>query len=376
MLKYFKERGNKLYRLLDRYVGIPLVLITGLGPNRSTAIPASINRIALMKTGAIGDTILLDAVSKDIRKTWPQAKLTFFAGRDNYRVIDMLSEIDEVIALPMNRPWIAAKRIFNSGRFDLWFDFSQWARIDALFTMVARASLKIGFRTTGQYRHYGYDIDVKHRDDVHEIHNFRDLVNIVGVRSQTLPALRENSNSGNEIAISRLPVPYLIFHMFPGGSRAYMKEWPKENWVELTQYCLDKGWAVVLTGGLADFPRAQEFADNEELQGREAVINLAGRSPLKLLPTLLAKSGLVISVNTGVMHMAAAVGAQLIAIHGPTSPLRWGPLSPTATIIKPENMACSPCLNLGFEYKCDQNYCLQSISPKVVINALEKLLTW
>ena len=370
MAKYFKERGNKLYRFLDRYAGIPLAAAAGVFRWRKPAMPATIKRIAILKTACIGDTILLDAVSKDLRKAWPEAQQIFFAGRDNYQMAGILAEIDEVIGLPMSKPWAAAKRINEAGWFDLWLDFSSWARIDALLTRVARAACKIGFMNPGQYRHYAYDFSVEHRRDVHELENYRNLERVAGVRPEAWP--RINGDSGKGTISDFLPSnPYVVLHMFPGGTKAHMKEWPREYWLELAQFLLGKEWAVAFTGGPGDAPRAQAIVD--ELGGNKLVHNLAGRILLPQLPAVLAGSTLVISVNTGVMHLAAAVGARLIALHGPTSPKRWGPLSQHAEIIQPKNMSCSPCLHLGYEYKCKANNCLQNIPAQVVIDVIQSI---
>ena len=323
----------------------------------------------MLRTACIGDTVLLDGISKDLRNTWPDAKQVLFTGRDNSCVSSMLGEIDEVIVLQMNRPWAAAKKIYESGWFDLWLDFGQWARIDALLSLVARAHLKIGFKTSKQYRHYGYDICIEHRHDVHEIDNFRQMIKVAGVKPQAFPALQLITNLA-EIPISFFPdISYVVFHMFPGGSRAEMKKWPLEHWLEVARFCLSEGWAVILTGGPDDFRAAQEFSDK---LGRTAkVFNLAGRLSLEQLALLLAKSNFVVSIDTGVMHMASAIGAKLIAIHGPTSSLRWGPLSKEAQVIEPQNLSCSPCLHLGFEYNCPENYCLQNISSKAIIDLIK-----
>lgn len=369
MGKDFHERGNKFYRLLDRYAGIPLVIMGGVLGFRTSSIPRKVKRIGLLKTACIGDTVLIDAISKDLRRTWPQAKQVFFSGRDNFKVAKMLDEIDQVIVLPMNKPWLAAQEVYKAGEFDLWLDFSQWARIDALLTMVARAKCRVGFKTPKQYRHYGYDISIEHRDDIHEVDNYRNLVNVLEVGGQALPVLRGDSHSGENICSLWADVPYVVFHMFPGGSRAYMKEWPRENWLKAALFCLSRGWAVVLTGGRGDYGRARVFAN--ELCGKEMVFNLAGHLPLEQLPALLAKSKLVVSIDTGVMHMASALGSKLIAIHGPTSPLRWGPLNANAKVIMLEKLNCSPCLHLGFEYYCENNYCMQNISAEVVIDAIK-----
>lgn len=367
MPKAFQERGNFLYHLIDRYAGVPLVMLGGLCRPKGAAVPQVIHKIGILKTACIGDTILLDAISKDLRNKWPHAKQILFTGRDNWHIGNMLDEIDDVIVLPMNRPWAASKIIYAAGRFDVWLDFSQWARIDALLTMVARAACKIGFSTPGQHRHFGYDFKVKHRRDVHELENYRNLARVAGINPQALPAISSGSRQGVnfDLAPER---PYVVLHMFPGGAKAHMKEWPRENWLELAQFLLSAGRTVVFTGGPADVSRAQALV--ERLSSKNRVYNLAGRLALPQLPGLLAGANLVVSVNTGVMHMAAAVGVRLIALHGPTSPQRWGPLSEKAEVIKPQNMGCSPCLHLGFEYKCNSNYCMQNIPAHVVIDTI------
>jgi ADP-heptose:LPS heptosyltransferase len=367
MAKYFKERDNKLYRFLDRYAGIPLVSAAGLLWRRGVEIHSDVRRIALLKTACIGDSVLIDGISKDLRRAWPQAQQVFFAGRDNCQLAEMLQGIDEVVVLPMHSPWKAAQKIYESGRFDLWLDFSQWARIDALLTFCGKAARKIGFMTAGQHRHYGYDICIEHRNDVHELENYRNLIRAVGVKPEALPGLDGNFNT-LDAADFAPNTPYVVFHMFPGGSRAYMKEWPEEQWLQVAHFCLSRGWALVLTGGPGDAGRAQVFIDR--MNGVVPAVNLAGYVRLQQLPKLLSGAKMVISVNTGIMHVAAAVGANLIAIHGPTSPLRWGPLNPKAAIIKPENMDCAPCLHLGFEYKCQENNCLRNIPAQAVIDAI------
>ncbi len=367
MAKYFKERGNKLYRFLDRYAGIPLAWGSRFLRRKIMETPSGVLRIGMLKTACIGDTVLLDGISKDLRRTWPRARQVLLAGRDNYRVAEMMENIDEIIVLPMNNPWKVAKKIQQAGHFDLWLDFSQWARIDALLTTLGRASCKIGFRTSGQHRHYGYDISIDHQKDIHELQNYRNLIRAVGVKGEALPGL---GNFRADVEPDFTPkTPYAVLHMFPGGSRALMKEWPEKQWVQVAHFCVSNGLTVVLTGGSGDVARAQAFID--KMNGNGLVLNLAGSLQLQQLPKFLSNARIVISVDTGVMHIAAASGAKLIALHGPTSPERWGPLNTDAMVIKPENMDCAPCLHLGFEHKCQKNICLRNISAQEVIDAIK-----
>lgn len=372
MIDKKNERGNRTYHLLDRYLGIPLIYLLGIIKKNCAASPSFPKRIAILETAAIGDAILLDAITKDLKGTWPKARQVFFCTQSNYVIVQMLPAVDEVILLPLLKPWTAASIIRRARAFDLWFDFGPWSRINALYSCLAQASCKIGFRTPGQYRHYGYDIQVEHRGDVHEIENYRNLVRAAGVAPQATPALEPDATLLANIPGLRLDRPYAVLHIFAGGSRAYMKEWPEACWLKVIRHLWDKGCRVVFTGGPHDAIRMPMVIDG--LQDDPRVLNLVGRINLKQLAALMAAAKIVISVNTGVMHLAVAVGASLIALHGPTSPIRWGPLSAKAVVVKPVNLKCAPCLNLGFEYGCANNDCLSNISPERVLVHIDQFL--
>jgi ADP-heptose:LPS heptosyltransferase len=100
--------------------------------------------------------------------------------------------------------------------------------------------------------------------------------------------------------------------------------------------------------------------------------NRAGLS-LAATAALLAKARLVVSVNTGVMHLAAAVGVPLIALHGPTSARRWGPVGPRAIALE---SPCDGCgyLDLGFEYSRQPRHCMNAISYRMVHEACAQVL--
>jgi len=73
-----------------------------------------------------------------------------------------------------------------------------------------------------------------------------------------------------------------------------------------------------------------------------------------------------VSVNTGIMHMAACCDAPVVGLHGPTNPLRWGPLTARAHNHAPQGMGCG-YLNLGFEYPALPPDCMGAIAPEDVI---------
>ncbi len=358
------ERGNVKLRLLDRYIGIPVVIALGLIHRRKLFIAQkNIAAIAFMHTAAIGDTVILSASVKDIKNAYPHAALTLFTGSSNYEMAKLLTGIDRIIKLPVNNPIEAIKLIKKSGVFNLWIDFGPWPRLNAIFTYFAKASLKVGFKTKGQYRHYAYDLSVEHTDKNHELHNYRNLLSSLKIPCNNLPSISIESREQikNNIAI----------HMYPGGYKSYLKEWPEERWCQLISRLAALGYEVYLTGGPGDRERAENVASQI---GSNRVKVIAGLYSLKKTISFINEARLVISVNTGIMHIAAALGCNIIALHGPTSVARWGPISENALALH-SSLACSPCLNLGFEYGCDKNACMQDISVAEVLNAVGKLIS-
>ncbi len=363
--KYNNERGSKLLKFLDRYFGIPVIFTLGFFKRRRKK-PRLIEKIALLKTAAIGDTVLLSAIIRDINESMPQAKITFFTGSSNYEIAKIIAETFfnvNVIKLPIKNPFNAIS-IIKQYEFDAWLDFGPWPRLNALFSYFADAKFKVGFKTKNQYRHYIYDVAVEHSDKIHELFNYKNILEQINVENNNFPQIKIDANVKRDKKL-------IVIHMFPGGSRSYLKEWPETYWVQLIDYLTSKKYFVALTGAKVDRSRALRIYD---LCKREDFINVvAGELSLRDVILLLSKSSLVVSVDTGIMHLASALNCNLVALHGPTSFKRWGPLNENSVAIQ-SPLKCSPCLNLGFEYGCNENRCMKAISVDTVIEIIENFI--
>jgi heptosyltransferase I len=100
-----------------------------------------------------------------------------------------------------------------------------------------------------------------------------------------------------------------------------------------------------------------------------AMVDTAGEFALDELLDVLAASACVVTVNTGVMHMAAAVGASTVALNGPTSSRRWGPIGPRAVSVDSSFAGCG-YLDLGWEYRGRRQDCMQGIPVERVVDAV------
>jgi heptosyltransferase I len=167
------------------------------------------------------------------------------------------------------------------------------------------------------------------------------------------------------LAAERMPTtPFIVFHPWSGGFRGQMKEWSPNNWVALGIELQKLGWIIVVTGSQADVHRAEVIASALGAFGGKAV-NAAGNYTLIELTDVLVASDAVVSVNTGIMHLAALLGAVTISLEGPTPVHRWGPIGPRASSVVTPLQGCG-FLDLGFEYDGERADCMEGITVDAV----------
>jgi heptosyltransferase-3 len=312
----------------------------------------------VLKTNAIGDTILLSAVVGDLRRASPSTEIVLFVGPANAAAAELVDGV-KVVTLPLTRPDRAIRAV-RAEHVDVMLDFGAWPRLNAVLAATSGAQYTVGFKTKGQGRHYCYDLAVEHSAAVHELENYRAVARAFGVESTSVPSLEPSG-------ATELPSqPYVVFHLWPGGYRSDLKEWPSASWRELAGRVGHNGSMILLTGAPADRDRTHIAA--VDVNG----VNAAGEYTFRQLVDVLAGSACVVSVNTGVMHLAAAVGAPTVGLNGPTAAHRWGPLGRRAVSV---NSAYTDCgyLNLGSEYRGHREDCMEGISVDAVVAAMEEV---
>jgi len=152
----------------------------------------------------------------------------------------------------------------------------------------------------------------------------------------------------------------------PGAAHA-TKHWPLEHWEGLTRRLVAQGCRVVVIGGSDDAPLGSILAR----VAPDRVHNAAGQFQLQETGALLQRTSVVVSGDTGVMHMATAVAAPVVALFGPTvQPFGFFPYTPRATVLE-LSMSCRPCTSKGGS-RCPLGHhrCLRDITPELVHEAL------
>jgi ADP-heptose:LPS heptosyltransferase len=164
------------------------------------------------------------------------------------------------------------------------------------------------------------------------------------------------------------PRSYVVLH--PGAS-APARRWPASRWAEATALLAARGQRVILTGGPAE--RALTAAASQGIHGGQ-IRDLGGRTSLAELAAVLAGADAVLVANTGVAHLAAAVGTPVVSLFAPVVPAaRWAPYGVPVTLLGDQHAPCRD--SRAVRCPVPGHPCLTGVSAEAACRALEELRT-
>ena len=321
-------------------------------------------RVLVVRPGGIGDAVLLLPALRALRQAMPDSSVDVLCESRNAPVFELSGLADRV--LRADAAPLASLRALRRGRYAAVLDTEQFHHFSAVLAARTRAPLRVGFSVAparlGLYTHtVPYDLQ-----GPEDVQFGRILAAALGVPSVELPP------RAGSIPADRLPPPpnglpdrFVALH--PGGS-VPCKRWGTDHYAALSAALRDRtGLPCVLVGASADRSVAAEVS-------RAAVaVNLCGRLDLAATASVLARSALLVGPDSGVAHLAVAVGARAVVLFGPSDPLKWGP-PPDRGLALREPLPCSPCSMFGYTKPCRSHSCLVSLSSDRVLSAVLSLL--
>ncbi|WKZ32549.1 MAG: glycosyltransferase family 9 protein [Thermodesulfobacteriota bacterium] len=335
-------------------------------------------KVLIIKLSSIGDVVhtlpALDALKKGFRAKGVKARIDWLVEEAASGVLKGHPSIDEVIIV--RRGWarnlkdnLRTARRLRERRYDLALDFQGLLKSGAWVWLIA-AKRRVGFSNSRELSHVFLNEKLPAYDpERHAVDRYLDLArHVVGVGGPLDAPAFTRGLGGAERSIKKKLAGKGAegpFFVMAARARWATKLWDDDKFVGLARRIAEeKGLRPVLIGGPSD---ASGLSSMARAIGKGAV-SLAGETDLKELAALMRLSRFVVTVDSGPMHIAAAAGARVIALFGPTAPWRTGPYGDGHIVIR-KGIDCSPC----FKRECRDPRCMTLISIDDVMEAVEKM---
>ena len=342
---------------MDSLLGKPLAFL--LSPPRPQS-DIQIRSILIIRPGGIGDALLLAPAINVLRSTYSDAVITVLAERRNAGAFSLIPAIDRLLL------YDTCTDLFEclKGTYDLVIDTEQWHRMSAVIARAVSAPMKIGFATNERSRLFTHP--VSYSQDDYEAQSFINLLKPLAIRetfafSSRFLSLPDSAEAEIEPLLGSITSPNIA--IFPGAS-VKERRWSIGKFHLLAEYLADSGFSVAIIGGNED-----KSAGDAILSGTNGV-NLAGRTSLAGTAAVIAHSRLLVSGDSGVLHIAVGLGVPTVSLFGAGIAKKWAPQGDTHTVLN-RKLACSPCTLFGTTPDCtDAVRCLNEIEAEEVYAAV------
>lgn len=338
-------------------------------------------KVLIVKLSALGDVVQSLPMAMAIRRQVPEARIDWLVERPSAGLLQGHPALDRILVSPRHQmaeadglplsPLADFGRELRSERYDAVVDL-QGLMKSAICVGLSRGSRKIGWRGGKEplaalaYNHKLAPFDPERP----ALERYLDMLEPLGLE---LPAQIEFGLTPRpeELAAARSLLPwdddsYPLVVLHP-VAKWDSKLWPLAHWVELARLLGEQGVRLVVSGSRDDQAIGRLIARRS---GVRELVDLTGRTGLKELAALLSLADAVVCTDTGVMHLAAAMGTKVAALFGPTAPWRTGPSGAGHEILR-AGLDCSPC----FERFCGDLKCMEQISPAQAAQAALKLVS-
>jgi heptosyltransferase-2 len=338
-------------------------------------------KILVMRYRFIGDTVLTVPFLRNLREAYPAAQIDLMLEPFSGQVIEGCPYVDRVIPFEFKtiHTYSAAAergklagylhyvRLIRNERYDAAFVLKR-SLSSALLVRLAGVPRRIGFATEG--RGILLTDRVAYRQDQHEVLNFLDCLRVLDVPiGSTVLELWPTPENDKKVSALMAQAGWkddefkVIIH---AAASLPAKQWPLDRFAAIMTVLHDRHRArFVYTGSAGD---AELYRSIEKL-GPFHGLDLCGITNVRENLSVYKRADLFFGVDSGPMHMAAAVGVPVVALIGPTDERKWGPWGDGHTVIT-KRLSCYPCK----PHKCADNACMKQIAVEDALDAVEKKL--
>lgn len=332
-----------------------------------------VNKILIIGPAWVGDMVMAQCLFKLLKQRQPDVIIDVLAPAWSLPLLSRMPEVSNSIVMPIEHGELALAERYRIGKQLREKKYQQAIVLpnsfkSALIPWWANIPIRTGWR---RELRYGVLNDLRKLDKTRYPLTVEQYMALGLKTHEALPkeypqpelaisnTMREATQKKFHLTLEQ---PVLV--LCPGAEFGSAKRWPEAHYAFLAWEKLQAGWQVWLLGS----PKDQAVADRIMELTEQRCINLTGKTTLEEALDLISFARVVVSNDSGLMHIASALQKPLIAIYGPTSDKVTPPLNKKATVLT-LSLSCQPC----FKRECPlkHHHCMQQLAPEKVLNAME-----
>ena len=336
----------------------------------------SLDKVLIVGPSWVGDMVMSQALYRALKQTNPHTKICVLARSALRPLLERMPEVDDILNSDFGHGEL---RLSERKQFGINLQDGNFNRAfilplsfkSALIPWHAKIPNRIGWR--GEWRNILLT-DCRKLDKKAYPLMVQRFIGLAYPESTQPPddlffpkLLPKEPNEDFKYSRTNLSSKKNVLAICPGAEFGKSKQWPAAYFAEVATRVLRKGWGVWIFGSSNDRSVADLILGNIEEDFRDSYIDLVGKTDLSEAIDLLSLVSVVLSNDSGLMHVAAALGKNVIGLYGSTSPDFTPPLSNSKKLISTD-IECRPC----FERECRFGHlrCLTEIKPERVLDAI------
>ena len=291
--------------------------------------PVAPRSLCLLRLSALGDVTHVLPLLHTLRSAWPEVAVTWVIGKGERRLLDGLPgvrfvEYDKKSGIKGMR---ALRRDLGE-RFDVLLQLQVSARANLLSAFIP-ADLRVGYDRSRSKEGHGLFINerIADRPGIHVLDAIGSFAEALGLQRDAVVWNLPVPDEAHAWARAQWPDDGRRVLMISPCSSHALRNWRAERYAALADHAAAQGWRIVLCGGRSALERDTGDAILAAMRARDGVLDLIGKDTLKQLPALLARADLLVTPDSGPMHIANAMGTKVLGLHAASNPNRSGPYS-------------------------------------------------
>lgn len=379
-----------LMQQVDRVLGGPIAWVLGFFSKRARTLagderPQPPKRVICTKFVGLGSVTLALPMLKALKESG--IEVAFWTFSSQAELLKISGYVDHVwivkpslIAFPVTM----LKGLWKAIRFkaDAFIDMEQTSNCSAILARLSGTPVRVGFLCGKSVRESLFTHLVSLTAGRHMCESILLMAHAIGLNADLSSALPRPQlpQFSQDQSKTVFQTKRIVVNLNTSDLGQLLRQWPDSHWVALCQELLkDPQVELIFPGVRSEFANNQRVIDQViEALGesvRARVANYAGKSSLTELMVLLKDAHLVISLDSGVMHLAAWAGAPVVGLFGPETPQLYAPRSKRSKVVWAA-LPCAPCCTVATEKhtRCRDNQCMKKISPAQVLLASRALI--